>query len=371
MKPAIPVIKIRLREFSIVYTIVIMRFLVLLIFFAASCTNPPYKGREVCGADDFVIDSYQIREGKFSILELEGKCFGCLDEELLVAKGDQVGEGDVLNVVLHHPTRKDLTANMDSVGQKVGYRVCEGKIQLPDLGFIEVGGQTIEQARACIESLYRKEIGDIEIFLSYKERPGKKVELMGLVEHSSVTVGKETRLFEVLSEAKVPPIANFFKSYVVRDGCMLPVDLFKLVKEGDMCQNIVMQAGDKIYIADPAASPLMVLGEVNHQRVIDLPNGFMSLRQALAEAGGIPITGDKRYIQVMRGNIANPKIYTLNWEHIVRLPTESLLLIPGDIVYVAATPLSEWDRFVNQILPTLIGIDLLTGGAKNVGITLP
>ena len=221
------------------------------------------------------------------------------------------------------------------------------------------------------EETYRGEIRDVDVFLSYQERKRGKVELMGMVDKPQVSVDGKTRLFEVLSEARVPPIANLFKSYVVRNGCMLPVDLYKLIKEGDMCQNIVMRGGDKIYIAEPSSSSLMVLGEVGQQRVIDLPNGFMTLRQAIASAGGIAITGDKRFIQVIRGNIVHPKIYTLHWEHVVRLPSDSLLLIPGDIVYVAATPLTEWDRFVNQTLPTLIGLDLILRGSKNVGITLP
>ncbi|MDN3506039.1 MAG: SLBB domain-containing protein [Simkaniaceae bacterium] len=348
-----------------------MRFLILLLFFAVSCTNPPYKGRDVCGADDFVIDSYQIQEGKFGILEMEGECYGYLDEEMLDEYVDQICDGDTLQITLHHPTRIDLANAIATVGNSVGYTVFNGKVQLPELGSIEVGGLCLAAAKEKIQEAVSSEIRDAEIFLSYKERPNQRVELMGLTECSSIAVDGKMRLFEVLSLAKVPACANLFKSYVVRDGCMLPVDLYKLVKEGDMCQNIVMRGGDKVYIADPSASPLMVLGEVNKQRVIDLPNGFMSLRQALAEAGGLPITGDKRYIQIMRGNVACPKIYTLNWEHVVRLPTDSLLLIPGDIVYVAATPIAEWDRFVEQILPTLVGIDLITRGTKNIGITLP
>ncbi len=116
------------------------------------------------------------------------------------------------------------------------------------------------------------------------------------------------------------------------------------------------------------ASTLMVLGEVGQEGVIDLPNGFMTLKQALEEANGISVQGDKRYIQVIRGNMLHPKIYTLNWEHVIRLPSDSLLLMPGDIVYVAATPIAEWNRFVSQLLPTLIGRDLANKGSKGVSV---
>jgi polysaccharide export outer membrane protein len=105
--------------------------------------------------------------------------------------------------------------------------------------------------------------------------------------------------------------------------------------------------------------------------VVDAPDGFMTLRKALAEAGGILPTGDRSYVQVIRGNILHPKIYTLRWEHVVRLPNDSMLLIPGDIVYVAATPLSEWNRFVGQVIPTLIAWDLIARGAKSIGIDVP
>lgn len=348
-----------------------MRFLILLLFLAASCTNPPYRGAGVCGADDFVIDSYQVREGKFAILGMEGECFECLNPDLLCPYEDVIKEGDQLKIALYHPVRTDIGNCVNSIGQTIGYRITGGQIRLPDLAPVDIVGLTLAQAKEKIESTYREQIQEIEVYLSYQERSMRTVELMGLVEKSLIPVDGHMRLFEVLALAKVPPNANLFKSYIVRNCSLLPVDLYRLVKEGDMSQNIVMRGGDKIYIADPSASSLMVLGEVNKQRVIELPNGFMTLRQALAEAGGIPISGDKRSIQVIRGNIVNPKIYTVHWEHVVQLPSESLLLIPGDIVYVAATPIAEWDRFVNQILPTLVGFDLVTRGAKNVGVIVP
>ena len=158
---------------------------------------------------------------------------------------------------------------------------------------------------------------------------------------------------------------------MVRDRTIVPVDFYKLLKEGDMSQNVVMQGGDKIYIADPSASTIMVLGEVGKERLVEMPDGFMTIRQALAAAGGIPFTGNRSYIQVIRGAIMNPKIYTLSWDHVIHLPSDSLLLIPGDIVYVAATPITEWNRFMSQLLPTFVNLDLITRGIKSVGVNVP
>lgn len=341
-------------------------FLFLVVI--SSCTNPPYRGSDVLGADEFVMDSYRIREGKLSILSMEGKESVDLPPSFLEEYQDVINNGDVLQIAVYHPTRTDLVESVQRIGQVVGFRVTEGKIFLPDLPPAEVAGLTLHGAQEEIEKLYREQIKDVNVFISYKDRILRKVELAGLVQVPNIPVDGRLRLFETLSIARVPTNANLFKSYVVRENSLLPVDLYKLLKEGDMEQNIVMRGGDKVYIADPSASTLMVLGEVCKERVVDVPDGFMTLRKAIAEAGGILASGDKSYIQVIRGNILHPRIYTLNWEHVVRLPNDSMLLIPGDIVYVAARPLSEWNRFVNDLLPTLIALDLITKGVNSIGI---
>lgn len=310
------------------------------------------------GGQEFVLDSYKIREGKFSILELEGEPiepFPCayLDEYV-----DTIDEDDILRIAVFHPTRKDLTEAINNIGHSVGYRVSEGQLRLPGLHPVFVIGLTLDEARAKLQSLYDKEIINTEIFLEYAERLHSKVELAGAVCVPEVPVNGRIRLYEVLSKAKVPTTANLFKSYVLRDDQMLPIDLYQLVHEGDMSQNIVMRPNDKIFIADPMAATVMVMGEVNLPQLIPVTKGYISLREAIAAAGGIPFTGDKRAIQVIRGNIVCPKIYRLSWNHIAYLPNDSLLLMPGDIVYISEKPITKWNRFIEQLLPSSLLIDL-------------
>lgn len=345
-------------------------FFLFALLFLASCSGP-YMGKDLFGADEFVLDSYKIREGKFSILEMEGQPSQELDEDLLDEYQDRINDDDVLQIALYHPKRTDIVQAVQTIGSTVGFRVVDGKVNLPDLAPVEVAGLTLEEARQKIQEHYQREIKDTEVFLAYRDRIVRKVELAGLVSIPSVPVDGKIRIFDVLARARVPAEANLFRSYVIRQGRMLPVDLNKLLKEGDMLQNIVMQGGDKIYIAETGAASLMVMGEVGRERVIPLPRGYMPLRHALAEAGGIPFTGDKSYIQVIRGNIVKPKIYTLNWEHVIHLPNDSLLLMPGDIVYVAAKPITEWNRFISQLLPSFTSLDVMWKTSSSWGIILP
>ena len=340
-----------------------MKFLFLLpLFFSLfldSCCSNPYRSHYCTeGAQEFVLDSYKIREGKFSILEMEGECIPRLPEIFLEEYVDQIDEDDILRIAIVHPSRKDLTEAVHHVGGLVGYRVVNHSIHLPGLEPIAIRGLTIEEARARIQQAYDSQIANVEVFVEYGERLHSQVELTGCVAVPSIPVNGRIRLYEVLAIAHIPNDANLFKSYVVREGALLPIDLNRLIREGDMSQNIVMRPKDKIFIADPMSANVLVMGEVGVPRAIPVPTGTISLREALAVAGGIPYTGDKRCIQVIRGNIVCPKIYRLSWNHITYLPNDSLLLMPGDTIYISENPITKWNRFIDQLLPSGLLIDL-------------
>jgi len=335
-------------------------YICLLLFLISSCCTPCHH-YDIFGADEFVIDSYKIRQGKLSILEMEGEEAIELPCDAMEEYEDLIAEDDILNIVVYHPKRRDVMDSIQFVNDRVGFRVNKGKVDFPDIPPVEVTGLTLDEAKLKIESEYRKHIQDMEVFLSYRSRLSKKVELTGAVNRPVIPVDGRIRLYEVLALAQVPNNANFFKSYVVRDGQQLPIDLYKLMNLGDMCQNIVMRGGDKIFIANPSDSTVMIMGEVGWPQPVNLPYGFISIREALVAAGGIPYTGNRDCIQIIRGNLQNPKIYVLSWEHIVHLPNDSLLLMPGDTVYVSEKPITQWNRFIDQLLPSFAGAQTAYG----------
>lgn len=336
----------------------------LISLVTVGCTPCVYQYSKE-GAEEFVLDSYKIQQGKFSILEMEGCETSCLPSYYLQEYEDQIDEDDLLLIALYHPSRADLMAMVDKVGHTTGYRVINGEIILPHLGKIAVKGLTLDEARVKIEQSYLKHIANVEIFIEYSERHHSTVALSGAVGVSQIPINGRVRLFEVLSKARIAPDANLFKSYVLRHNCALPVDLYKLIHLGDMSQNIVMRPQDKIFIANAPEANIMVLGEVGLAMAIPVPHGYISIREALAIAGGIPFTGDKRCIQVIRGSIVNPKIYQLSWKHIAFLPNSSLLLMAGDTLYISETPITKWNRFIDQLLPSSLLIDL---GIKTRGL---
>ncbi len=334
----------------------LLGLLSLLLVLTTSCCRPCCD-YAIMGADEFVMDSYQIRQGKISILEMTGKELSPIPCDAMDEYVDVIAEDDILSIALYHPSRKDLMQSIQFINDVTGgFRVTNGEVNLPDIPPVYVAGLTLDEAKHVLQEQFQEHVKDAEIFITYRDRLSRKVELAGMVAVPSVPVDGKIRLYEVLSRAHIPPGANLFMSYVVRDGCPLAIDLHKLMNEGDMCQNIVMRGGDKIFIANPTDATVMLMGEVFQPRAIGLPYGFMSLREAIVMAGGIPFTGDRNHIQVIRGNLPCPKIYVLSWNHIIHLPNDSLLLMPGDTVYICEKPITQWNRFIEQLFPSFQGI---------------
>lgn len=320
-----------------------------------SC-SPGYSNYCVQGVEEFVADSYLIKEGKSGILELQGWCWEDLPEGAMCEYRDLIEEDDILNIAVYHPGRPDLMQTVQRLNETIGFRVIDGLVNIPDLEEVPLSGLTLREAREEIQLRFRQQIQGIDVFVSYRDRLSRRIEFLGMCGASVLPVDGKMRLFEALSLARIPVTANLHMSYVVRDGCPLSVDMHRLIVHGDMCQNIVMHAGDKVFIAPPETARITVMGEVYRPVPVNLPIGHIPLQEALVAAGGIRFTGDRQRIQVIRSGVPDPRIYVLSWEHIIHLPNESLLLMPGDTVYISEKPITSWNRFISQLLPSFTGL---------------
>jgi polysaccharide export outer membrane protein len=252
----------------------LMKF-ILLLSVMSSCTST-YLGKDAYGADEFVLDSYKIREGKLSVLDLCGIDVQ-QDEDLFEEEGSSAFKGIV--------------------------------------------------------------------------------DLIGQVKNTQVNIDGKMRLFDVLSKAELTQSANLLKSYIIRNNEMIYVDFQKLIFEGDFSQNIILKGGDKIFIAHADDSSISISGEVKNPKTICVKDRFISLSEALAQAGGISYKGDFSQIQIIRGACLKPKIYKVNWQHVVYLPQDSMLLMPGDLVYVPPTSITCWHRFISQLIPSIANVN--------------
>jgi polysaccharide biosynthesis/export protein len=338
-----------LRQYSYPTITVIHILYFAILFNLSSCVAPVYENTTY-DLEEFISDSQQIAQGKFAILALEEKESVCYPESHCLSD-DIVIDGDELSITLYCPQRPDRMLALETINARTGFPVCNGHICLPHLSTLEVTGLTLSEVRNRIQEAYCEQLPGAKIFVNFKKRRERFVQIIGAT-LPMVAVDGSTRLSEVLAKAGLPPYANLFKSYVMRNGEQLPLDLYKLINEGDESQNIVMQGGDQIFIANAGDAPIMVTGEVGTPIVIPIPYGLISLREALAVANGIPFTGNKSCIQVIRGDLTRPKIYLLAWNDMMRVPNQSLLLMPGDVVVISEKPITQWNRFIDQLQPS-------------------
>lgn len=334
-----------------------MRFLrlAILILFYGCAPKGLTPCCEVLGFEEFQAESDLIsQEGKYGILSLAGECFYELEPSDFEKRADVIGEGDRLKVSLFRPGREDLVNNIHQLSERInGFRIEEGELSVAGFEPVYVKGLTLKQAKEKISSAFQKEVKDVEVYLSFSHKEHNKIELMGMVRRDELEVREETKLYEVLSKAGIAPEANLFASYLVRDSRPLKVDMNRLVREGDMSQNIFVRPGDKLYIANALERSVLMMGELRLPRPIPVVTGSLSLKEALALSGGIPFTGDERHIHVIRGTEECPRIYSLSLNCILQESNKRLLLIPGDVVYVSQKPITKWNIFLMQLQPTL------------------
>jgi len=147
------------------------------------------------------------------------------------------------------------------------------------------------------------------------------------------------------------------QAYVIRERALLPINLADLLLRGDTSRNVYMRNGDLVFVPSSANLQVYVLGEVVRPGPVKIPQGSLTLGQALAEAGGLlPIEADEGSIKLIRGSWQEPTVYTLDYETVLA-NGDRIVLAPGDRVVVQPTGLTTASRYMEQILPFLIGAD--------------
>lgn len=110
-----------------------------------------------------------------------------------------------------------------------------------------------------------------------------------------------------------------------------------------------------VRVAEFRGRKIYVLGEVKKSGFLPVNDQQMSITQALALSDWFDQNAaDTSHIFVIRGDITAPNVYWLD----ARTPDKLLLaqqfhLQPNDILYVSSAPVTNLNRAINQILPTI------------------
>lgn len=334
----------------------------ILVFFIA-CANRPIGSNKIYREEEFVRDSMLIIQGKRGICQLVGLPWKELQFESM--DESQIVDGDILELKIYNTFFHPWLEVIHAQNEKGGFVIIDDHLYIPYLGKVSTLDLSLEELKKQVDLLLKKEFPSATCFIDIKDRLKKRIELQGAISQTLPLISKNRTLLNVLTPLKGKEI-SFLNSYVKRDHQILPIDLQKLIEERDSQKDISLKEGDCIVLAEQKEAKIMVLGEVHKEGVYYFDSAKMSLKEALAKAGGILLSADRTFIQVIRGKMAHPKIYTLSYKNILRAQNDTMLVIPGDIVFVASTPIAEWNRLLNQLLPSITTYEFFHRGIQGV-----
>jgi polysaccharide export outer membrane protein len=255
-----------------------------------------------------------------------------------------LGSGDAVTVtVWGHP-------------ELSGKRVIgpDGEIQLPFVGSFRVAGLDADRASSKITSALREDYLNTAASVTVDSYNSNQVIVLGHVAHQGVlTFAGEPKLLEALAMAGAAPGKDDTAAMPVRcavirgrDSIMW-IDLRPLMKGQDVSLNIPLQRNDLVYVPDPDAELVYVMGQVKNPGPYPL-TANMSFLEALARAGGPNDSAQQGKIVLARKNSEQ----VIDLESFVQKGSSSnSQLEAGDIVYVPKSGVAKVGYVLQQLNP--------------------
>ena len=287
------------------------------------------------------------------------------------AQAYRIEAGDVLHIVVwDHP---ELSASMlpaPPLGAAAGAGVAasplqpqsgfevdqQGMLDFPYAGKLKVAGLTSSELHQQLTAQLARYLRHPKLSVRVLAYRSKRVYVDGEVKQPGVQSINDLpmTLTEAINRAGgMNPTADQSRIIIHRDGKSYPINLPQLVQRGVNPASIMLNSGDVVRVLSRDESKIFISGEVTSPRALTMRNGRLTLNEALGEAGGInPVTGDARQVYVIRRSSTESMVYQLDANVPGALAmAEGFELNPKDVVYVAATPLTNWNRTISAMIP--------------------
>ena len=280
----------------------------------------------------------------------------------------RLGPGDQLEIEVmgDSATRATVTVGPD------------GKIYYYMLPGLDVWGLTLAETRARLADGLGKYIREKPVVsLTLRVVTSRRVWVLGRVNTPGIyTLAGPTTLLDAVAQAggSAGGNADLSRSFIIRQGRVLPVDFQQLLREGAVSQNIYLRPDDFIFLPAARTPQIHILGAVV-QPHSEKMSGALTVVQALALSGGTERDACLTNVAIVRGSLAHPQIAIVAVDQILLGHAPDVRLEPNDIVFVPYAPERVLTRYVNLILDTFartVGVNagarIITGNAAPVGV---
>jgi polysaccharide export outer membrane protein len=273
-----------------------------------------------------------------------------------------VGPNDVL--FINVSGKSEMSSMIESgLSRLQGSRIDgNGNVHLPLVGSIHIDGLTVEQIENKLRKSFSKYIHDPWIVAEITNYKSKPLYLLGQFKQpDTYYMDRPLDVLQGISFGQGPDIsANLRGARIIRDNKLVVVDIYRLLMEGDMSQNIWLQAGDSIYFPDVKDQKVFVIGLVNKPGPVSMIHGELTLLQALAAADFDEKASYSSDIRIIRSlSPTRGELIIVDLDKILRGESGFFQLREDDIVFVAHSGIGNWNKAMNEILPTLQAISSL------------
>jgi protein involved in polysaccharide export with SLBB domain len=259
----------------------------------------------------------------------------------------------------------------------------DGKIYFNLLPGVDVWGLTLAQAKARLEDELSKFVRERpQVSLVLRTIESKRIWILGRVQAPGVyAMTMPTTVLEAISMAGgtmtlsnyrdqeaagiSEELADLRRSFLIRQGKLLPINFERLLKQGDLGQNIYLEPDDFLYLPAATAREVYVLGAVTQPRPVAFTQG-MTAAGAVASAYGTIKGAYMHHVAVVRGSLSEPRIAVVDYAKVIRGEAPDIELQPQDIVYVPFSPYRYITKYVEVILNTFVSAAAINAGSAAV-----
>lgn len=292
----------------------------------------------------------------------------------------RVGSGDVLQIIVwDHPELNPsvgITPLTASTATQMGVRAlpssnagagtvvdAQGNIFFPYAGKMRVAGMSAPQIQAMLTRRLARYIRSPQVGVNVLTYQAKRVNVGGAVKNPSQLAISNVpmRVLDAINLAGgFTDNADPTHVKITRNGVDHTVSLYDVMQRGDMSQNHLLGPNDVVFVPTNDQLKVHVMGEVKKQTTLKIPQGGMTLTDALGMAEGMnQEMADAKGVFVIRNayhrqgdKIAN--VYQLNLKDASAFALGNRFkLQPNDVVFVTVAPIAKWNRVLNQVFPSI------------------